>query len=217
MKRIDSGKRAFIPLAAALALQGCVLLVGGAAVGGAVVASDRRSAGEQLEDQQIEAGVRSALNDRIPKNAMDIHAISYDRKVVLIGQVRTAAWKEQASQAASHTDKVREVYNELAVGEPESFSDSADDTYVASKVKAALLGAEGVPGGAVLSTVSGGVVYLMGKVTPAEGEAAATAARRVGGVLRVVKLFELVDARQLAEIKKQQAASPNSAKDDIHP
>jgi osmotically-inducible protein OsmY len=200
-------------------LGGCVVpvLVGGAAVGGAVVATDRRDVGIQLEDGKIESRVNAALVDNIPKTAMNIDVTSYDRKVLLAGQVKTAEQRALAEQVAAKVENVREVVNELTVGESASLGDRTDDTLLAGKVKTALLSADGVPSGVVKTTVEEGIVYLLGKVTPAEGEAAAKAASRVSGVRRVVKLFDLISDQEVAAIKKSQADSPNSAKGEGHP
>jgi osmotically-inducible protein OsmY len=194
-------------------LDGCVVpLIGAAAAGGTVVATDRRSVGIQLEDHKIESRVNAALVDNIPKTAMNINVTSYDRRVLLTGQVRAAEQRALAESLARKVENVREVINELTVGESATLGDRTDDTLLAGKVKTALLGADGVPGGVVETTVEQGVVYLLGKVSPAEGEAAARAASRVSGVRRVVKLFELISDQDVAAIKKSQTESPNSAK-----
>jgi osmotically-inducible protein OsmY len=200
-------------------LDGCVVpvLVGGAAVGGAVVATDRRDVGVQLEDGKIESRVNAALIDNIPKTAMNINVTSYNRKVLLAGQVKNAEQRALAESVAAKVENVREVINQLTVGQTASFGDRTDDTLLAGKVKTALLGADGVPSGVVKTTVEEGIVYLLGKVTPAEGEAAAKAASRVSGVRRVVKLFDLISDQEVAAIKKSQAESPNSAKGEGHP
>jgi len=203
----------FASLAAAL-LDGCVvpLVAGGAAVGGAVVATDRRDVGIQLEDGRIESRVNRALLDNIPEGQMNIDVTCYYGKVLLAGQVKTAEKRALAEAVASKVEHVREVANEVTVGPIATVGDRTDDTLLAGKVKAALVGAEGVPTGIVLTTVDQSVVYLMGKVTPAEGDAAARAASRVSGVRRVVKLFELVSDRDVAAIKKSQEQPPNSVK-----
>jgi osmotically-inducible protein OsmY len=199
---------------AAPLLDGCVLplVAGGAAVGGAVVATDRRDVGIQLEDQKIESRVNRALLDNIPEGQMNIDVTCYDGKVLLAGQVKTPEGRALAEQVASKVEHVREVVNELTVGPIATLGDRTDDTLLAGRVKAALLGAEGVPSGVVLTAVDQSVVYLLGKVTPAEGDAAARAASRVSGVRRVVKLFELITDQEVAAIKKSQEQSPNSAK-----
>ena len=202
--------------AALMMLDGCVLLVGGAAVGGGFVAADRRTVGIQLEDGKIESRVNSALIDNIPKGAMNVNVTSYNRKVLLAGQVKTAEQRATAEAVAKKVENVREVVNELTVGELATLGDRTDDTLLAGKVKTALLGAEGVPTEVVKTTVEQGVVYLLGKVTASEAEAAATAASRVSGVRRVVKLFDLINDEEVAAIKKSQAESPNGAKNEGH-
>jgi osmotically-inducible protein OsmY len=200
-------------------LNGCVVpvLVGTAAVGGTVVATDRRSVGIQMEDTAIESRVNSGLVDQIPKTAMNINVTSYDRKVLLSGQVRTAEMRALAESVASRQENVRQVVNEVTVGEPATLGDRTDDRVLATKVKATLLGAEGLPTGVVKTTVDQGVVYLMGKVSPSEGDIAAKAASRVDGVRRVVKMFELISDQEVAAIKKSQAEAPNSAKEEARP
>jgi len=195
-------------------LDGCVLLVGGAAVGGGLVAADRRSVGIQLEDEKIERRVNSALIDNVPKGAMNINVTSYNRKVLLAGQVKTAEQRATAEAVTAKVENVREVVNEVTVGELATLGDRTDDTLLAGKVKTALLGAEGVPTEVVKTTVEQGVVYLLGKATPSEAEAAATAASRVSGVRRVVKLFDLITDQEVAAIKKAQSESPNGAKNE---
>jgi osmotically-inducible protein OsmY len=195
-------------------LNGCVLLVGGAAVGGGFVAADRRSVGIQLEDSKIESRVNSVLIDNIPKGAMNVNVTSYNRKVLLAGQVKTAEQRTLAEAVAAKVENVHEVVNELTVGELATLGDRTDDTLLAGKVKTALLGAEGVPTEVVKTTVEQGVVYLLGKATPSEAEASATAASRVSGVRRVVKLFDLITDQEVAAIKKSQAESPNGAKNE---
>jgi osmotically-inducible protein OsmY len=200
----------------AATLDGCVLLVGGAVGGAAMVASDRRSVGIQAEDTAIESRVNRALVDNIPEGAMNINVTSYNRKVLLAGQVKTAEQRATAETVAAKAENVREVVNELTVGELATLGDRTDDTLLAGKVKAALIGADGVPTEVVKTTVEQGVVYLMGKVSASEGEAAAKAASRVSGVRRVVKLFEVISDQEVAEIKKSQENSPNGAKNESH-
>ena len=196
-------------------LNGCVvvpLAAGGAAVGGAVVVSDRRDMGIQLEDGKVESRVNRALIDNIPEGAMNIDVSCYDGKVLLAGQVKTDDQRALAGTVASKVEHVREVVNEVTVGQLATLGDRTDDTLLAGKVKTALVGADGVPTGVVKTNVDQSIVYLMGKVTPAEGDAAAKAASRVSGVRRVVKLFELITDQDVAAIKKSQNQSPNSAK-----
>jgi osmotically-inducible protein OsmY len=182
-----------------------------------VVATDRRSVGIQLEDDRIESRVNKALIDNIPKGAMNVDATSYNRKVLLTGEVRTAEMRATAESVAAKVENVRQVVNELTVGDLATLGDRTDDTVLAGKVKTSVLGAEGVPTGVVKTTVNRGVAYLLGKVTAAEGEAAATAASRVVGVRRVVKLFDLMTDQELDALKKSQEEAPSGTKNPNRP
>jgi len=199
-------------LVAAGALQGCVVPIMAAAGGATVVATDRRSVGVQLEDDRIESRIHRALDDVVPKNAMQIDVACYNRKCLLAGQVRTSQQRTDAEASAQKVENIGQLINELSVGDPDSLEHRADDTLLSGKVKTALLAADGVPGGVVKTSVNSGVVYLFGKVTSSEGESAATAASRVNGVRRVVKLFDLMTDQDMENLKKTREQAPSGAK-----
>jgi osmotically-inducible protein OsmY len=188
---------------AALSSAGCApLLVGGAVAGGAMVANDRRSTGIQLEDQEIELRVRSALDKALAKDRAHISVTSYNQRVLLTGEVADAQMK------AARSTNVRGVVNELHVGSLSTLANRNFDTALTSKVLAAMLQAPDVPSGAIKVVSERAVVYLMGRVTPGEGEAAARVASRVSGVQRVVKNFDYLSEKEAAEAAK---AAPSTA------
>ncbi len=208
MMKIDRrATLAALAIAAALSSAGCApLLVGGAVAGGAMVAADRRSAGVQLEDQEIELRVRDALGKAIP--GANISVTSYNQRVLLTGEVTEAQLKSDAEAIARKSLNVRAVVNELHVGSLSTLSNRNFDTSLTSKVLAALLKTEGVPSGAIKVVSERAVVYLMGLVTQYEGDAAARVASRVSGVQRVVKLFDyLADKATAAEAAKPPPAA----------
>jgi osmotically-inducible protein OsmY len=182
---------AALAVAAALSSTGCApLLVGGAVAGGVMVATDRRSTGIQLEDQAIELRVRDALGKAIPKERANISVTSFNQRVLLTGEVTEAQLKADAEAVARRSENVKGVLNELHVGSLSTFANRNFDTALTSKVLAAMLQDKNVPSGAIKVVSERAVVYLMGIVTPAEGEAAARVASRVSGVQRVVKNFD---------------------------
>lgn len=210
MMKIDRrATLAALAIAAALSSAGCApLLVGGAVAGGAMVAADRRSAGVQLEDQEIELRVRDALGKAIPGERANISVTSYNQRVLLTGEVTEAQLKSDAEAIAQKSLNVRAVVNELHVGSLSTLSNRNFDTSLTSKVLAALLKTEGVPSGAIKVVSERAVVYLMGIVTQYEGDAAARVASRVSGVQRVVKLFDyLADKATAAEAAKPPPAA----------
>jgi len=176
---------------AALSATGCApLLVGGAVAGGAMVATDRRSSGIQLEDQAIELRLAKALGDAFPSDRAHINVTSYNQRVLLTGEVSTEQGKADAQAIAQKSENVRAVVNELYVGSPSTLANRNFDTALTAKVVTAMFQASDVPSGAIKVVSERAVVYLMGLVTPGEGDAAARVASRVAGVQRVVKNFD---------------------------
>jgi osmotically-inducible protein OsmY len=186
---------------------GCApLLVGGAAVGGAIVASDRRSAGIQLEDEAIESRINRALAAKFPRDRANISVASYNRRVLLTGEVTSEADKLEAQAIAEKAENVAGVLNELHVGALSTVANRNYDTALSTKVRTALINAEGVPSATITVVSERSVVYLMGRVTQAEGEAAARAASRVSGVRQVVKYFDYLSEQEAAALKPAPAA-----------
>jgi len=208
MKNHRRATLAAVAVIAAIFSAGCApLLVGGAVAGGAMVASDRRSTGIQLEDQAIELRLVKALGDAFPSDRAHINVTSYNQRVLLTGEVATEQAKADAQAIAQKSENVRSVVNELHVGSLSTMSNRNFDTALTSKVLAALLKAEDVPSGAIKVVSERAVVYLMGRVTQGEGDAAARVASRVSGVQRVVKLFDYLNEKEAAA----EAAKPPAA------
>jgi osmotically-inducible protein OsmY len=182
---------------AAVLMSGCApLLLGGAVVGGGLVATDRRTAGIQLEDQGIE--FRAAARVRELATLGQISVNSYNRAVLITGEVPSAAERTRVEEAVARVENVRGVVNELVVAGNSSLSSRSADTVLATKVKATLMDAKDLQSNAFRVVVERRVVFLMGRVTPREAERGAELASRVGGVERVVKVFEIVPEAELA-------------------
>lgn len=187
-------------LAAALlatALAGCApLIVGGAAVGTALMVTDRRSSGAQIDDEAIElrstARLREAFGDRA-----HINVTSYNRQVLLTGEVTSDQVKQQAEQIAARVDNVRAVVNELAVMAPTTLPQRSSDALITTKIRASLVDAQDLQANAFKVVTERSTVYLMGRVTPREADRATSIARQIGGVQRVVRIFEVASAEEL--------------------
>ncbi len=189
--------RPVLAVTAAVLMSGCApLLLGGAVVGGGLVATDRRTAGIQLEDQGIE--FRAAARVRELATLGQISVNSYNRAVLITGEVPSAAERTRVEEAVARVENVRGVVNELVVAGNSSLSSRSADTVLATKVKATLMDAKDLQSNAFRVVVERRVVFLMGRVTPREAERGAELASRVGGVERVVKVFEIVPEAELA-------------------
>nr|WP_094851130.1 BON domain-containing protein [Bordetella genomosp. 10] len=186
---------------AALTLSGCIapVVMGGAAAGTAVVVSDRRSSGAQLDDQNLGFKVQHAISQKLG-DSVRIDANVYDGQVLLTGDAPTEAAKAQATNIAKTQEGVKTVYNEMVVGAPASFGTRSNDTWLSSKVRTSLLNTKFVPSGSISVTTDRSVVFLQGKVTQTEGEYAANAAAEVSGVHKVVKLFNTISREEAVRL-----------------
>jgi osmotically-inducible protein OsmY len=198
---------ATLTAASILAAAGCApLVIGGAAAGTALVATDRRSSGIQLEDQAIELRVRSALDAKLPSKVANVRINSFNQRVLLTGEVATEEAKAEAQAIAEKSPNVHSVRNEIYVGALSTFANRNYDRSLAAKVTIALIEAPGVPSGTISVVSSRSIVYLMGLVTEAEGDAAARAAARVSGVRQVVKYFDYISEKDAAALTAAPAA-----------
>ena len=180
-------------VAVVLPLAACVpLLIGSAVVGTAVVATDRRSTGAQLDDEVIENSTTLAINERY-KGEYHVNVTSYNGIVLLTGEVPVEAAKADIGELVRTTPKVRAVQNELFVGPVSDLQTRSNDTLITSKVKARFVEAAKFQITYVKVVTERGTVYLMGMVKHAEANDAAEIARTTDGVQRVVKVFEYID------------------------
>jgi osmotically-inducible protein OsmY len=194
-------KRVLVRLAItalALGLSGCAALLAGGAVTAMTTAHDRRSASEVWKDNRLELSIMDTIN-RDKELALQNHVavVSHNRVVLVIGEVRTPELKERALGIVRSFDDVRRVVDELQVREPAPFGTGARDATVTARAKTALLNIVDLPGfdaTRVNVTTRDGVVYLMGLVTEEEGDRVAATISQLSGVVRVVKVFEYVEA-----------------------
>jgi osmotically-inducible protein OsmY len=190
-------------VAAGFALSACApLLVGAGATMGTLSALDRRTVGAQTEDELIELKGRNRLTESM-RNADGIGVTSYNRKVLLTGQVLSAQDKINAARVIASIDNVRSVDNELQVSGRVSMGVAASDTLITTRVKSALLDSNRVQANTIKVVTEASVVYLMGVVTAEEGAAAADIASRTSGVARVVTVFETISNDDLQRIKRE--------------
>ena len=188
-------------LAATTLLGACApLLIGGDVLGGSIFAVDRRTSGAQVEDQAIELKAGGRIGEVIGDRG-HVNTTSYNRMVLVTGEVPTEADKAAVEQALARIDNVRSIVNELTVAAPSSLGNRSNDTLITSKVKASLVDAKDVQVNAYKVVSERGVVYLMGRVTEREAGRATDIARGVGGVQKVVRVFEVVTEAELANLQ----------------
>ncbi|MFM8624433.1 MAG: BON domain-containing protein [Betaproteobacteria bacterium] len=188
-----------LALAASVLLSACAPLIIGGAAGTVMVASDRRTAGTQLEDETIElraaASIREQLGTRVRASVT-----AYNRVALITGEVGNAADKQAVERVVASVQNVRLAVNELVVQATPSLLDRSNDALITGKVKAAFIDAK-VPVLAVKVTTERAVVYLLGRVTTEEANRATEAARTVSGVTRVVRLLEIISQQEAERLQ----------------
>ena len=188
-------------------LSACAPLMFGGVIGGAMVASDRRTAGIQVEDEAIEQRAASAMRENFGTKE-HINITSYNRQVLITGEVSSDVVRGQVDQLVRKVENVRGVINELAVGPASSTSDRASDALLVAKVKAAMVDSEDVFANVYKVVAERGNVYLMGRVTQREAQRATEVVRGVGGVKRVVRVFEYLTEEELRAMQPKRKDEP---------
>ena len=178
------------------------LLIGGAMVGTALSVADRRTGGAQLEDQAIELKAISRVREAAG-SASNVNVTSYNRTVLLTGEVSSDAARVAAEQAVARIDNVRATVNELAVMGTTTLSARSNDAILSSKVKAAFVDAKDLQANAFKVVAERGTIFLMGRVTEREANRATELARATSGVGKVVKVFEILSETELAALQSR--------------
>jgi osmotically-inducible protein OsmY len=194
MRTLSNTSVGTLILVAALGTQltACVPVVAGGAAAGGLVAADRRSTGAYLEDQEIELKAEKAISDNLKEN---IHAnvTSYNRRVLITGEVSNEANKAKAESVVRPIQNVNRINNQLVIGANSTISSRTNDTYITSKVKTKFISENKFAANLVKVVTENGTVFLMGMVTHKEGDDAAEIASKVSDVKKVVKDFEYID------------------------
>jgi osmotically-inducible protein OsmY len=194
--------------AAVVSLQGCVEMIVGSAIVGTFAASDRRTFGAQTEDKSItlKGEIRMA---RVFGSAAHINVSSFNRRVLLTGEVGDEQTKASAEREMAAVEGVVLVSNEIQVAGLSNYTSRSSDAVITTKVKASLVDTRDIYSSAFKVVTEASVVYLMGRVSQREGNVAGEVARGVNGVRKVVKVFEYITEDELKSYqpapKEQQA------------
>lgn len=179
-----------LPVLLLASLPGCVpVAVVGAGAAGAISYEDRRTTGVQVDDEGIELRASNRISERYG-DKVHVNITSFNRGVLLTGEVPDAKAKEDIEKIVGSVNNVRLVTSDLKVGAPSSYSARANDSAITGKVKARFVDAGKFSAVHVKVVTEAAVVYLLGLVTETEANLATEIARTTGGVSRVVKVFE---------------------------
>ncbi|MFZ6648685.1 BON domain-containing protein [Undibacterium sp. TJN25] len=195
--------------AALVSLQGCVGVMVGGAVMGTLAATDRRTLGAQTEDKTIAVKGDTRLN-RVLGDSAHVNVNSFNRKVLLTGEVADEQAKATADREMRGIEGVASVANELQVAGVSNYTSRSNDALITGKVKASFVDTKDLYASAFKVVTESNVVYLMGRVTQREGNLAGEVARGVSGVRKVVKVFDYISE---GELKEMMATPDTSSKD----
>jgi osmotically-inducible protein OsmY len=196
-------------LAAGSTLSGCFPVVMGGAVMGSLVATDRRTSGTQLEDEGIELRAASRIRDNLGERG-HVNVSSYNRRVLITGEVPNVQDKQLVEQVVSRVDNVQSVVNELAELGNATLGQRTSDAVVTARIKAGMVDAKDLFANAFKVVTERGITYMMGRVTQREADRATEIARSTSGVQKVVRVFEIISEDELRNLLPQPA--PTEAK-----
>ena len=179
---------------------------------GTLMATDRRTSGMQVEDEGIELKAASRIRDNLGERG-HINVTSYNRQVLVTGEVPSAQDQQLVEQVVSKVENVRSVVNELAVLENSSLSQRSSDSLVTGRVKAGMIDAQDLFANAFKVLTERGTTYLMGRVTQREANRATDLVRGTDGVKKVVRVMEIISEEELQRLQPKPApAAPAEVK-----
>lgn len=181
-------------LGSAVILGGCIeaALLGGAATS-VLIGTDRRPAEVVLGDERVEVTANNRLNQALNEKA-HVNITSFNYTVLLTGEVPDAKAKEDAEKTVAQIERVKGVVNELQVAPPSSMQSRGNDTFLTGRIKAAFVSPQKFSPLNIKVVTEAGVVFLLGLVTRKEADDATEIARGIGGVQKVVRVFEYLPA-----------------------
>ena len=186
-------------LSLALSMSACAPILVASVAGSALVATDRRTSGTQLEDETIELRASSKVRDMFGEK-VHVNVTSYNRQVLLTGEVPSDKERQAVAGIVEKVENVKSVVNELSVMPNASVGSRSNDLVVTGKIKASLVDSRDLFANAFKVVTERNTVYLMGRVTQREADSATQVIRNVSGVNKVVRLFEIISEEELRRL-----------------
>lgn len=186
------------------ALQGCFPVVATGVGMGAMMAADRRSSGAYVEDEGLEWKVQNRIAEKFG-DRVHVNATSFNRNVLLSGEVPDDATRAEVDRIAASVPNVRAITNDLQVAGIASLTSRSNDVVITSKVKARFVDAATFGAHHVKVVTEAGTVYLMGLVTREEADKATELARTTSGVRKVIRVFEYISPEEARRLDQREA------------
>ncbi len=194
--------KVFCVFCLSIQLSGCGVFIVGGMVGGATILADRRTPAVQAIDLGVEIEANSQLSKKFGDSA-HIVVVSFNQKVVLMGEAKDDSIKSQAAADVKAMKNVRSLFNEIVIGPNSSFAARASDSYLASSIKTQLIFTPDIPSNSMNISVEGGRVYLMGILTQQEADKAKQIVSKVSGVKQVFAFFDIISEAEKQRLEKE--------------
>ena len=192
-------------LVSSFILSSCSPIVQGAAAVSTVatMSNDRRSAGEILDDKNIDFKLSSIVRKDAILEDMHINFMVYNKAVLMLGEAPSIEARDYLEkQIKQKIPKIRKFINEVSVMPNSSYLSRAKDGIITVQVDALFLDQEVFHPTHVRVITERRTVYLMGSVTKREAEHATNLATKAKNVDKVVKLFNYLLVRPAEEIER---------------
>ena len=192
-------------LASSFILSSCSPIVQGAAAVTTVVtmSNDRRSAGEILDDKNIDFKLSSIVRKDTILEDMHINFLVYNKAVLMTGESPSAEARDYLEkQIKRNAPKMKQLINEIEVMPNSSYLSRAKDGIITVQIETLFLNQEVFHPTHVRVMTERRTVYLMGSVTKREAEHATNLVTKAKNVDKVVKLFNYLLVRPAAEIER---------------
>jgi osmotically-inducible protein OsmY len=192
-------------LASSFILSSCSPIVQGAAAVTTVatMSNDRRSAGEILDDKNIDFKLSSIVRKDTILKDMHINFLVYNKAVLMAGEAPNAEARDYLEkQIKRNAPKMKQLINEIEVMPNSSYLSRAKDGIITVQIETLFLNQEVFHPTHVRVMTERRTVYLMGSVTKREAEHATNLVTKAKNVDKVVKLFNYLLVRPAAEIER---------------
>ena len=191
----------------AIFLSGCIPVIPSATSTAATVVTmdqERRTAGEVIDDKSIYLQLLAWSIEDSDAKSSNLSFLVYKKAVMIAGQAPNPKINSSVFQKIKvKFPSVDRIIDEVTISKNNSLVGKAKDIAITAQVKANLLNQEVVNPIHIRVMTENTNVYLMGDVTKREGDGAVRAASKANGVNTIVKHFNYLDARPMAEINRE--------------
>jgi len=188
-------RNSLVAIMISLLVSGCgVIVVTTATVLAIDVARDRRGASVYWDDNKTEIRLGNLIGKQKQIQNEHVNITVYNGVALLTGEVPDQRDIDDIIDLVKADEGTSQVINRLELAGKTNMNSRANDGWLTTKVKTAIAGSDFSDSTRIKVVTERANVYLMGLVKPAEAQVAVDAARGVTGVVRVIKVFEYVEA-----------------------